>query len=100
MNLVNLNSPFSDAVHKTYTKNTSKAGNVNCSGHPGVEQPDVSDIVRLIDYLYLSREPLCCPEEANTDGVGAYPDTDPDISDIVRIIDYLYINRTPPVYCP
>ena len=66
-------------------------GNADCSPS---EEPDVSDIVRIIDYLYINRTPLCCPAEANTDGVGDYPATDPDISDIIRIIDYLYINHT------
>ena len=69
-------------------------GNVNCSSE---EEPDVSDIVRLIDFLYLSRNPLCCPEEANTNGS---VEPDPDISDIVRIIDYLYINHTACAACP
>ena len=30
-------------------------GDVNCSG----SEPDISDITRLIDYLYLSHSPLC-----------------------------------------
>ncbi|MFZ5979434.1 MAG: hypothetical protein ACOYVF_02280, partial [Candidatus Zixiibacteriota bacterium] len=36
-------------------------GNVDCSAS---EAPDISDITRLIDYLYFSRKPLCCLEEA------------------------------------
>ena len=68
-------------------------GNTNCSEE---EEPDVSDIVRLIDYLYLSHEPLCCPGEADVDASG---DPEPDVSDIVRIIDYLYLSHEPLADC-
>ena len=71
-----------------------QTGDVNCIGG---DEPDISDIVRLIDYLYLSKDPLCCPEEAETNGDCG---PEPDISDIVRIIDYLYLpTHTPPVDC-
>ncbi|MBN1212603.1 MAG: hypothetical protein JXA92_08495 [candidate division Zixibacteria bacterium] len=68
-------------------------GNVDCSES---EDPDITDIVRLIDFLYLSHNPLCCPEEADTDGSGG----DPDITDIVKIIDHLYLSHEPLVDCP
>jgi len=68
-------------------------GNVNCSES---EDPDISDITRLIDYLYLSHAPLCCLEEADANGSGG----DPDISDITRLIDYLYLSHTPLALCP
>jgi hypothetical protein len=73
---------------------TGLTGDVNCAGG---DEPDISDIVRLIDFLYLSKDPLCCPEEAETNGDCG---TEPDISDIVRIIDYLYLEtHTPCVSC-
>ncbi|MDD3731630.1 MAG: hypothetical protein PHU88_04565, partial [candidate division Zixibacteria bacterium] len=56
---------------------------------------DISDITRLIDYLYLSHAELCCLEEANTSG-----DEEKiiDISDITALISHLYIdhNQLPP----
>lgn len=61
-------------------------GNVNCSECEG---PDISDITRLIDYLYLSHEPLCCPKEADVDVSGG----EPDISDITYLIDHLYLSH-------
>lgn len=70
-----------------------ETGNTDCSES---EAPDISDITRLIDYLYLSHKPLCCPEEADTDGSGG----EPDISDITCIIDFLYINHEPLAECP
>ena len=68
-------------------------GNVNCSE---AEEPDISDITRLIDFLYLSHEALCCAEEADANGSGG----DPDISDITRLIDFLYLSHAALVDCP
>jgi len=67
-------------------------GNVNCSDE---EEPDISDITRLIDYLYITHSPLCCPEEADTNDSGG----EPDISDITRLIDFLYISHAPMASC-
>jgi len=64
---------------------TGTTGNTNCSTE---EQPDISDITRLIDYLYTTHDPLCCFEEADVNGSGG---TEPDISDITALIDNLYI---------
>lgn len=69
-------------------------GNANCSI---AEDPDIGDITRLIDYLFISRTPLCCEEEGNTTGETGTP---PDISDVMAIIDYLYLSRTPLRQCP
>jgi len=68
-------------------------GNVNCSVD---EEPDISDITRLIDFLYISHEELCCLEEADANVSGG----DPDISDITRLIDYLYLSHDPLADCP
>jgi len=68
-------------------------GNVDCSE---IEIPDIADITRLIDFLYLSHEPLCCLEEADADASGG----DPDIADITRLIDYLYISHDALSDCP
>jgi len=67
-------------------------GNANCSAS---EDPDISDITRLIDFLYLSHEPLCCPEEADSNGSGG----EPDISDITKLIDHLYLTQGPLADC-
>lgn len=67
-------------------------GNVDCSPN---DEPDISDITRLIDFLYTSHAPLCCPDEADCDGSGG----EPDIADITAIIDYLYISNDPLAPC-
>ena len=66
-------------------------GNIDCSE---IDEPDISDITLLIDYLYLAHSILCCPEEA-------YINSDEyiDISDISLLIDYLYLSHTPLPQC-
>ncbi|MDD5426375.1 MAG: FG-GAP-like repeat-containing protein [candidate division Zixibacteria bacterium] len=68
-------------------------GNVNCSAE---EEPDIADITRLIDFLYLSHKELCCPGEADCNGSGGTP----DISDITALINYLYLEHNPLAPCP
>jgi len=68
-------------------------GNANCSAD---ENPDISDITRLIDYLYLSHAPLCCLEEADANASGG----EPDISDITKLIDHLYLSHSTLPNCP
>jgi len=69
-------------------------GNVNCSQD---ETPDIADVTRLIDYLYITHSPLCCRGEADVNASG---DSHPDITDITRLIDFLYITHTALPDCP
>jgi hypothetical protein len=57
---------------------------------------DISDITQLIDYLYISRQPLPCPAEANMDG-----DSEGlvDLADLTYLINYLWIERRPLAPC-
>ena len=57
---------------------------------------DTSDLSALIDNLYITLAPLCCPKEANVDGS---PDGGIDISDLSALIDYLYVSFTPTAAC-
>lgn len=80
-------------------------GNANCAGYgEDPEEPDISDIVRIIDFLYLSHDPLCCLEEADVDVSGPSIPEDPfsavDISDIVFLIDHLYLSHKDLMSCP
>lgn len=68
-------------------------GNVDCDELNGV---DISDLSAMIDNLYISLAPLCCPKEANVDGD---PEGGVDISDLSALIDFLYISFTPPALC-
>lgn len=67
------------------------SGNVDCD----IEQRvDISDLTRLLDYMYVSRNSLCCEGEANCDGLPGI-----DLGDIVALIDFMYISFTPPAPC-
>jgi hypothetical protein len=68
-------------------------GNTDCSPDGIV---DISDLTRLIDYLYISLDPLCCVDAANTDGSS---DGIVDISDLTRMIDHLFISLNPMEPC-
>jgi phosphodiesterase/alkaline phosphatase D-like protein len=69
----------------------STTGNIDCDPEGGV---DISDLSRLIDYLFISQYPLCCSHAANLDG---QPRT--DIADLTRLIDRLFISFSPPPAC-
>jgi M6 family metalloprotease-like protein len=73
---------------------TGLTGNFDCDGQNLI---DIGDLTRLIDYLYISSEPLCCVLSGNVDG-----DSQDliDIGDLTALIDYLYISTSPPQTCP
>lgn len=66
-------------------------GNIDCDAGDGT---DIADLAALIDYLYITFTPLCCPAEANTDGQPGV-----DIADLAALIDYLYISFAPTAGC-
>ena len=77
-------------------------GDVNCADDPGV--PDIADMQRLIDFLFISMDSPCCVEEADVylsgqDHPPAIED-DVDISDMQLLIDHLFINMDPLLPCP
>ncbi|RME25845.1 MAG: hypothetical protein D6800_07165, partial [Candidatus Zixiibacteriota bacterium] len=69
------------------------AGNVDGSAN---ETPDVADLAVLIDHLFISMNPLPCPEEGNIDGD---PDGTVGLLDVTALIDYLFFSHTTPAPC-
>jgi hypothetical protein len=67
-------------------------GNTNCDPAGNL---DLVDITTLIDHVYLSKKPLCCPEngDINANGLG------PDLADIARLIDAVYLSKKPTEPC-
>lgn len=88
---VSTNRDVSDSVFCVTQCCIGQTGNVDCDLNDG---SDISDLSTLIDNLYISFSPLCCPTEANTDGQPGI-----DISDLSALIDYLYISFTPTAAC-
>lgn len=68
-------------------------GNVDCDPGHGT---DIADLSALIDYLYITFSPLCCPKAGNVDGDNG---GEIDIADLSALIDYLYISFTSPAGC-
>ena len=68
----------------------------------GGEEPTVSDISTIIDFLFISGSPLPCIGEADANvsgGVDPGP-ADITVSDISVIIDHLFITGAPLAPCP
>ncbi len=72
---------------------SDKVGNVDCDPE---DQTDMGDLTVLIDHLFISLEPLCCPAEANIDGdvQGSV-----DMGDLTMLIDHLFISLKPLPLC-
>ncbi len=65
-------------------------GNVNCDAG---EEIGIGDVSVLIDFLFITGEPLCCLQEADVNrSGGATPiASDISLSDIYVLIDYLFV---------
>jgi hypothetical protein len=57
---------------------------------------DISDLMYLIDFMFLSGPAPVCFEEADVNASGTEP---LDISDLVWLIDYMFIGGPPPFPC-
>lgn len=68
-------------------------GNVDCETPESV---DIADLTRLINYLFVNFQPLCCPGEANMDGS---TDGVVDISDLNSLINHLFVTFEPLLPC-
>jgi hypothetical protein len=68
-------------------------GDVN---HDGAELIDISDLMYLIDYMFLGGPEPQCLDEADVDGDAELL----NISDLVFLIDYMFIGGPAPLPCP
>lgn len=68
-------------------------GNVN--NDPG-NVVDISDLTALVNYLFVTFQPLVCPPAANIDGdSGGIV----DISDLTRLVNHLFVTFAPTAPC-
>jgi hypothetical protein len=67
-------------------------GNTNCDPDG---QVNLADITRLIDFVYISQDPLCCTENGDVNGDG----TSANLADITRLIDNVYISHDATAAC-
>lgn len=68
-------------------------GNTDCDP---LGKRSLSDVTRLIDFVYLSKQPLCCPSSGNVDGD---PEGKCKLSDIMRLIDHVYLSKQETAPC-
>lgn len=73
--------------------NGGYTGNVNCDDQGKV---NLTEIIILIDHVYLAKQPLCCMANGNTDGD---LDNKINLADITRLIDHVYISKTRTAAC-
>ncbi len=76
----------------------SSIGDADCSG-----TVDITDVQVLVDHLFLTLTPLCCPDECNLNYPGAgyaSADTIVDITDLQILAENLYILLLPLPSCP
>jgi len=59
------------------------------------EQPDIADLVYLVDYMFSGGPEAACPEEADVNGDDAQ-----DIADLVYLVDFMFSGGPGPVECP
>lgn len=69
-------------------------GNTDCDSE---QKLNLSDVTRLIDFIYLTRTPLCCWSSGNTTG-----DSEGivNLSDVTRLIDRIYLSKRATAPCP
>ncbi len=93
--------PLESPIEQSVASVTTLAGKASCcmnktgniDGDP-LDQVDISDLTRMIDFLFINMTPLACIDEANIDGD---PNGMIDIGDLTLLIDHLFIsgNRLP-----
>jgi hypothetical protein len=80
-------------VNPTVTCCIGITGNVNCDVGQNV---DISDLTALVNHLFVTFQPLCCPEEANTNGD---PLGQVDISDLTKLVNHLFVTFEALAHC-
>jgi len=76
-----------------YVDPPDETGNTNCSYDGKIT---LSDITRLIDKVYISKDVLCCSPNGNTN---SSVDRKHTLSDITKLIDRVYITKLPAGAC-
>ncbi len=66
-------------------------GNINTSSDESI---DISDLVTLVDFMFLEGTPPYCSEEANFNGVAGV-----DIADLVDLVAYMFQSGAEPAPC-
>ncbi|MDX9856758.1 MAG: PQQ-dependent sugar dehydrogenase [candidate division Zixibacteria bacterium] len=68
-------------------------GNVNADSEEAI---DLSDLIWLVNYLFLGGPSPDCPAEANTNGDSG---GSIDLSDLIHLVNYLFLGGSAPADC-
>lgn len=82
-----------------------------CAGHTGDingvggDEPTISDVVTLVDYLFISRSQPDCLDETDVNASGTWMNPpldwhDVTISDVAYLVSHLFVNHEPLPDCP
>lgn len=61
-----------------------------------LDETDIADLTRLVNFLFVTFEPLSCPAEGNVNGV--LP-CEVDIADLTRMVNHLFVTFEPLPLC-
>lgn len=64
--------------------------------HSGGEEPDIADLIYLVNLMFQDGPPAPCPGETDIDGNGEGP----DIVDLIAMVSYMFQGGAEPVECP
>ena len=75
-----------------------RVGDIHQSGD---DEPTLGDVMKLVDHLFVSGDPLGCVEEADVDqSGGALPSYDDlTLGDVMWLVDHLFISGRPLLEC-
>jgi len=76
-------------------------GMVGDADQTGGDEPDLGDIVCMIDFMFISMDPLDCYAEADIDQSGGFQAGRADVTlgDLSRLIDHLFVGHRPLPTC-
>ena len=95
-------NPYFTVLENTFGGSPSCCGMYNL-GYTGNVNFDtggeitLADVTTIIDYVFISKQPPWCLENANVNGD---PGGDVTLSDITKLIDHIYISKGPTAACP
>jgi polyhydroxybutyrate depolymerase len=65
--------------------------------HDGAPEPDITDLIFMVTYMFQGGPEPACMDEADINGDGSET---PDISDLIDLVEYMFQGGAAPVPCP
>ena len=94
----NLNSGFWQSFGSAGCCLDPRRGDINYTGAYPAEI-DISDLVYLVDYMFVGGAEPICLDETDVNGLGDAPYT-VNIADLVYLVDFMFAGGPEPIACP